>query len=171
MRHDQPQKLLPPQSPDQRARQLRSPKLPTVLHPHRRRIDLHPARRRVVKQRRRPHLAAVTLRRLLHAQPALFVQNSQLHDHALPRPTLGAIRLDQRPIHPLLPTRRPKALPNKHAEMLRRPTPPPRSSVVTTQRSQPHPARLLPSTNNLRSQLTSRYFRNRNLLIELGKLG
>ena len=171
MRHHAPQKLLQSQPPNQFTRQPRPAELPTVLHTHRRRIDLHPSPLSFLKQRLLSSIVAIPFGRVPHAQPPFFVETPQPRDHTLPRPTLGAIRFDQRPIRPPLPVLLPKALPNEHGGMLRQQLPPPRLKVVTTQRPEAHPAAVSPSTNNLRSKLVAINFQNRDFVIELGKLG
>jgi hypothetical protein len=133
-RHHTLQKLMQFQLLDQFQRQPRSAELTAILDPQTRAVDLDELRL-CLRFRKQTPLARPPARfnGFLHAQPARFVDLSQVGDGPLPRTALGAIRLDESPIRltsAILPHIRGA---QEHAAMLPLPRRLPRREVCTTQ--------------------------------------
>ena len=93
------QELVQPQLLDQFQRQPHSAELPSVLDPHPSAVDFDVARLGLRFHKQTP-LARLIVRQggFLHAQPAGFVDLTEVGHGPLPRPARGAIGLNEPPI-------------------------------------------------------------------------
>jgi len=146
------EKLIQPQTADQLPRQPRPTEFPAVLDAHLGNIDVDISRLRglVLEQRWLIVGRRIRGRRLLHSQPAGFVQAAEIRHDALPRPSLGADRFDQRPIGMSLAIDRAIVGTKKHECVVRSEKMPSRPVFSTTSPfTLQHPSRR-PPINDLR---------------------
>ena len=135
--HDALEELIQPQPANDFQSQPRAAELAAVLHANARGVDFDPQRLHrflvvLLTEQRQLLLAARRCRffrvrrtrvsnRLLHSQPPRFVKLPQPGDNALPRPSVGAIRFDERPIRMPLAVLVAKTLSKKHTRKCYRP--------------------------------------------------
>ena len=130
------EELLQFQLPHQFQSQPWPAELAAVLHADSRRIDLDPLRSHVVEQLPLS-TAPAAIGRVLHAQPSLFVELSQVGHHALPRTTLRATRLAECPVGMPLAVLFPVTRADEHARILSPPKGAPKGKVFTTTACRP----------------------------------
>ena len=104
----------------------------------------------------------LTLGRSLDTTPLRILELSQIGNNPLPRPTLGSIRLDQRPVGVSLAVLPPIAWPDKHARILNTKRLQSSRKVFTTSRFNSHhiknrslsanPGKLHPTSDPVRKQ-------------------
>ena len=146
-----PKERVESQHMNQLQRQPRPAERAAVFDANRARIDFDPLRFRIGEQ--------LFLRRswcviggLLDPQTTGFIEFAQMGHHTLPRPTLGAIRFDQRPVRAALTVDRAIVRANEHGPMLPPENRMPRRKVFTTSPSGNPPQTPAPSPNNLQQK-------------------